>query len=103
MPPDAIGRWCGRSSRVLLQAVATGTDGDDRDWLPADAQLAPKVSDVDVDDVGGRIVAVAPHRAQNLLAAEDLAGVVHEVREQVELGVGQPDQLTGHANLAAKQ
>src|SRR5947209_18651075 len=103
MPPDATGRWCGWSSRVLLQAVAAGADGHDRDGAPAGGQLAPQVADVDVDDVGRRIVTVAPHRPEDLLTVEDLSGMVHEVGEEVELRVGEPDDLAAAADLAREQ
>src|SRR5437868_6227350 len=49
------------------------------------AELLAQAADTDVDDVGTRIEVVAPHLRQEALAAHDLAGMLDEVPEQLEL------------------
>src|SRR4029077_12123546 len=53
--------------------------------------LPAQVPDVDVDDARLDGVFVAPDGVEDLLAAQDLAGVAGQEGEQVELRVGQLD------------
>src|SRR5918992_2025793 len=52
---------------------------------PAFAELPAQVPDVDVDDVGTRVVVVPPHGGQELLPGQDLARVPEERFGQREL------------------
>ena len=66
--------------------------------------LVAQPADVDIDralalDVG----VVAPHRGEDLLAAERLAGVARQKDEQLELGRGEVEQRLIAARLAAIQ
>ncbi len=67
------------------------------------AQLAAQVADVDIDDVGARVVLVAPDGAQDLLAGEHPAAVAQQVGEQLELGRREPDQDAAPADLSRDQ
>src|SRR6516164_1276272 len=58
----------------LDEPVSGAAEGSDA--LGAD--LVAQVTDVDLDDVRARIVVVAPDMAEQLLAAQDLAGMTHE-------------------------
>src|SRR6476661_9415532 len=51
--------------------------------------LVPQAPHVDVDDVGGRVEAVAPHLREQLRAGAHLAGVAHQVQQEQELALGQ--------------
>src|SRR5439155_12813526 len=80
-------------SGVPAKAVAHRAHGGDRRDSPRPCQLAPQVTDVDVDDVGLAAVLVTPYCAQQLLAAEHLALVAQHVDEQLELRARQRDRL----------
>ena len=67
------------------QPVARRAHGLDRRRPVGERELAAQVADVDLDDVRARVVVVAPDAVEDLLARQHLAGVAHEVREQVEL------------------
>ncbi|MPM34156.1 hypothetical protein SDC9_80738 [bioreactor metagenome] len=88
----------GRRHRVLLvaalrdQAVADVADGAD-DALVLGAQLGPQPPDVDVDRTGTAEVVVAPDVGEELLAAEHPPGVLQQVLQQLELGVGEIQRL----------
>src|SRR5919201_6987218 len=73
-------------SGVLVEAVAHRAHGGDRRDAVRRRELASQVTDVDVDDIGLAPVLVAPHRLQELLAAEHLALVAQHVDQKVELG-----------------
>src|SRR5258707_13733647 len=85
------------------QPIPDGPHREDRRWVTGTAELAAQVADVHVDDVRRRIVLIAPHGAEDLLARDDLAVVAHEVDEQLELRRRQGDRLAAAAHLAAEQ
>lgn len=74
------GGYVGRSG-VGAEAVAEAAYRLD----PALADLAADRSDEDLDDVGRRVVSVAPHPVEDLLAGEHIAGVKHEKFHDREL------------------
>src|SRR6185312_1459813 len=84
---DAASSHRSSSGRSRLAARTTEPVADrahrvDRGGAVRAAQLAAQVADVDVDDVRRRIVLVAPHGAQDLLAGDDPAAVAQQVGEQ---------------------
>ena len=64
------------------------------------AELLAQLRDVDLDRarLAGR--AEAPHRLQQLIARDHLAGVAQQVLEQVELALGELDLRAVDAHLA---
>src|SRR6516225_3091833 len=54
-----------------------------------EAELRPEPPDADIDDVGTGVEIVAPDRRQQLVLADRLARVLHELPEQQELQPGQ--------------
>jgi len=62
--------------------------------------LPPQVADVDVDDPRLDWILVAPDRVEDLLAAENLARIAGQERQQVELSVGQLDFLPASIDAA---
>src|SRR5437870_4556441 len=67
------------------EAVAGSANGLDGGRTARQRQLPPQVADVDADNVGPRIVLVAPDGAQDLLLRYDAIGVADEEGEEVEL------------------
>ena len=61
------------------------------DWPVGIVQLAAQPLDVDVDDVGERVVVLVPDVLGDVGAADDLAGAAREVFEQRVLAAGQRD------------
>src|ERR1700693_3980852 len=86
-----------------IEAIPDGADRRDRSAAVAVAELAAQIPDVHVDDVGAGVVVVAPDRAQDLLAGEDVTAVSHQVREQLKLGRREAYELTVTPTLAAQQ
>jgi MFS family permease len=70
------------------EAVADVADGTD-EGLVLDAELGAQAAHVDVDRPGAAVVVVAPHVGQQGLAGEHAPGLLGEVLQQLELGVGQ--------------
>ena len=74
-------------------------------------ELAAQVADVDLEDVGVAAEVVVPHPLQDGRAGQDLARVLQEQGQQVELLAGQrdgplaPDLVGGavHAQVAEAQ
>ena len=64
------------------------------------AELPAQLRDVDVDGARAARVAHAPDAVEQLVARDDDAGVLEQVREQVELLAGQLDGLARDADLA---
>src|ERR1700722_17107831 len=64
------------------EAIAHRAHRVDRRGAVGQAQLAAEIADVHVDDVRRRIVLVAPHGAEDLLAVDDPAMVPEQVGEQ---------------------
>src|SRR5258708_21239775 len=60
------------------------------------AELLAQSPHADVDDVGTRIEAIAPHLRQQALAAHTLARVGDEVVEQTELAIPELDATILH-------
>src|SRR5579871_3415409 len=81
----ATGLSAAASRTARREPVADRAHRDDRGRRAGAPELASQVADVDLDDVGSRIVRVAPYGAEDLLAREHVAGMSQEVREQVEL------------------
>src|SRR3954453_17650165 len=69
------GDGLGGRRRLLgrVHAVADATDRLDHALEPVLAQLAPQVSDVDVDDVGQPVVGVVPDVVEHVAPGDDLA------------------------------
>jgi hypothetical protein len=65
-------------------------------------ELLAQVADVDVDRARVAIGRVAPDRAQQLLAVEQPARLVHQAGQQLELGEGEPHRLAGQRDLALR-
>src|ERR1044072_6897817 len=66
------------------EPVADGAQRIDRRRAPGQLELAPQVAHVDLDDVCARVEVVAPHGAEDLLAAERLVGGAQGGGEQGE-------------------
>src|SRR5690242_4392398 len=101
----AVSRTRARRNAVCLfrtaERIAEAAHRADRVVAePGRLQLAADVVDVDVDDVGGRLEAVAPHLLPQLVAGQHGALVSHEVLEQRELGARQLDRPLADAHLA---
>ena len=54
--------------------------------------LHPQPADVGVDEAGVAEVVVAPHPFEQVVAREHGAGVVGELAQQAELGLGEAEQ-----------
>src|SRR5690242_2653512 len=76
-----------------ISDIANGLDGRVR------PQLLAQPPNADVDDVGARVEVVAPHAAQQLLAADHLARVLAELVQQAELALGQLGDAPAQAHL----
>ena len=71
-------------------------------WIsggPSAIQLLAQVADVGLDDVRVTVEVVAPDVVEDLRLGEHQARVLHEVAQQVELGRGEPQGLTGAPDL----
>src|SRR4051794_3972189 len=75
---------------------------DRRRALPV-GELPAEIPDVDVEDVGSRVVVVAPHGVQDLGAREHLVGMPHQVGEQLELPGRELHSVTGSIDLARSE
>src|ERR671919_89049 len=102
--PAAVARagpWAPAAGSWLAEAVAAPGDGEDqRRLLRLDLELLPQVADVDVDRARVAVGAVAPDRAQQLLAIERVAGTAHQPREQLVLAERQLDRAPVDADPA---
>ena len=78
------------------EAVADVADRADV-VLVLGAELGAEATHVHVDGAGAAEVVVAPHLLQQLLAAEDAAGVLGEVLEELELLVGEVERAAADA------
>jgi hypothetical protein len=67
------------------------------------AGLVAQVADVDVDDVGAGVEVVVPDGGEDLLAAEDVTRVAHEVLQQGELAAGELHGLVVASDAARAQ
>ena len=76
-------------SSERIEAVARPTDGLDRGRTAAGIYLVPEVADVDVDHVGAGVEGVVPDCGEDLLPAQHLTGMAHEVLEEHELAAGE--------------
>src|SRR5438477_6116375 len=87
--PEPGATWSGSERRgrgsFLLQDVPNSAHGLQQAGAAALLELLPQIPDIDVDHVTTRAEIETPHRVQQLLAAEHLTGVAHEVLKQVEL------------------
>ena len=76
------------------QAVADAAGGDDqRRFVGLILDLHPQAADVGVDEARIAEVLVAPHPLEQLIARQHRAGVVGELAQQPELGLGQVELL----------
>src|SRR5690349_10179109 len=91
------------STRRVPQPVADRADRLDRRRASGKHQLAAQIADVDAEDVGPRVVLVAPDRGEDPLARDDPAAVTGEEREQLELGRRQRDLDPGPADPAPQE
>src|SRR5437764_5385659 len=80
-------------SGILAEAIAHRAHGGDRRDAPGDCQLAPQVTDVDVDHAALAAGPLTPYPLQQPLAAEHLVSVAQQVDVQVELRTRQQDRL----------
>src|SRR4029077_10370983 len=76
--------------QLLVQGIAGAAHRVQQARFAVQLQLLTQVADVDGDDVVAVGLAL-PHRVDQLLAGQDLAGMAQEVPQQVELGGGQVD------------
>src|SRR5256714_8118338 len=89
-------------SSFLLQDVPNTTNRLQQSWPAALLQLLAQVTDVDVHHVAARPEVETPDGVEQLLPAEDLPGIAHEMLEEVELLGGGGDQLIGSADFAGR-
>src|SRR3954462_6993314 len=112
--PPASGRWSrpGRSAGAPAAPSARGTVSllpepvprpahrEDQAWLLGLLlELLAQVADVDVDRARVAVGAVAPDRAQELLAGEELAGALHEAGQDLELRERHAHRRAGDGDL----
>jgi hypothetical protein len=91
---------------VRDQAVPDAPHGDDQlGIVGVILDLHPQAADVGVDEPGVAEVLVAPHPLEELVAREHRAGVVGELAQQAELGLGEAELVVGlqHDPLLAAQ
>src|SRR5579884_2703936 len=83
------------------QAIAGAPHGQDvARLLRLRLELFPQMADVDVDRAGIAVCAVAPDRAEQLLAVQQPARVAHQRVEQLELGERQAHRAALDLHLA---
>src|SRR6185437_8411956 len=92
-----------RPSASIAESVADPANGEDRSRAAGTCELAPQVADIDIHDVRGRVVLIAPYRAQDLLTREHPSAVAYQIYEQLELRSGQRHLGARAAHLARKQ
>src|SRR5438105_3144779 len=68
-------------------------------WLAAGLGLAPQVTHVHTEGIGGGTEVIAPHVLEDLRAGQDLAGVAEEELEEEELRFGQLDRPVAPTHL----
>src|SRR3990172_11620383 len=73
------------ASRRRLQTVAMTAHSLEQGLAPGRIDLAPEPRDIDVDDIGERVFAVAPDLVEDTGAGEDPAGRTHQQLEDSEL------------------
>ena len=91
---DGIGRAqaiAGAAHRVQQRAVEILVD------------LLPQPADMHVDDVGLRVEVIVPDVLEQHRAGHDMAGVAHQVFEQLELARQQLDRLVAALDRAGQQ
>src|SRR5690625_1547129 len=93
-PPCAAG--AGGVLLVGQEAVARAPHRLD----PVGSELVAQVAHIHVDDVGAWIEVEAPDPGEELLAAEDLVGVAHELLQQRVFAGGELDRLLPHERPA---
>src|SRR5947209_16954050 len=90
-----------RATSGLLEAVARAANGEDQlGVLGPLFELFSQVADVDVDRPRVAVGAVAPDRAQELLAIEQPSRLGHQPGQQLELREGEPHGLAANGHLA---
>src|SRR2546423_7070302 len=87
----------------LLQYVPNPAHGLQQARAPALLELLTQIADVHVDHVTTRPKVETPDGIEQLLAAQDLARISHEVLQQIELFRRRRDQLVSTADLARRQ
>ena len=88
----AVGSVIGVRSGLRAERVAHAAHRPEPVRPPELAELAAKVMDIQVDDVRVDVRLRAPHRIEDLLSREDLAGMADEEAEQCELARRQVDR-----------
>src|SRR5262245_52360678 len=78
--------------KAIIERITGATDGADRVLLAAGIEQFPQAADVDVDGALVDIDVAAPDAVEQLLAAEDAAGVLEEEFEQAVLGRAEIDR-----------
>src|SRR5205807_6718872 len=91
-----------RRSSFLLQDVPNTAHGLQQTAPSALLELLANIADVDVHHVATRAEIKAPDGVEQLLPAEHLPGIAHEVLEQVEFLGGCRDQLIAAPHLARR-
>src|SRR5260370_654850 len=81
-----------------LQHVADAADGMDHRHAAA-VDLLPQVADVQLHDMRLAAEVVVPHPVQDLRLGQHPPRVAHQEPQQLELGRGQLDQVTGPPDL----
>src|SRR5262245_22186206 len=86
---------------AVIQRVAGAADGADRVLLATRVEQLAQATDVDVHGALVDIDVAAPYAVEQLLAAEDAAGMLEEEFEQPVLGRTEVDRpaRTRHAAL----
>src|SRR5262245_9563400 len=82
------------------QHIADPAHGVQQARLAGRLELVAQVADVHVDDVARGGGGQAPHRVEQLRAAQHLPGMSEEVVQQVELLRGEVDRASGPVRLA---
>src|ERR1051326_2324718 len=90
-----------RRERVV-QRVAGGAHGADGIAYAFGVERLPEAPDMDVHRAGLDIDVGAPHRVQQLLAAEHAAGMLDQMVQQFELGGTEMDVAAGPAHRDRK-
>ena len=82
----------GALSRSGVDSVPRSAHGLDRGSSEGPVDLRPQIRDVHVDDVAAQVGVAIPHFIQNRVPADDLAGALHQEKEDVELASREIDE-----------
>src|SRR5580693_2956601 len=75
-----------KSSLTRIKHKAGTANGTNEPGIARQVELAPQLADMDIDQVRPRHKAIMPNVLQQHRAGHSLAGMPHEIFQQLELG-----------------